>query len=55
MNKQQIEKLAESSAIKAGYPKSDKEQFVTTFWTQHNIYFKAFVKGYKAALRKKKL
>lgn len=50
MTKEQIQKLAEEKAIEAGYPKSDKESFETTFWTQHNIYKKGVVEGYKAAM-----
>lgn len=39
----EIEKLAGAAAEKAGYPKSDKEQFTATYWTLHDVFVQGFV------------
>lgn len=44
----ELSSLAESEAIKSGYHQSDKTQFTTTPWMEHNIFVKGFIKGYNA-------
>jgi hypothetical protein len=44
-----IEKIAEETAITKGYYQSDKTQFTTTPWCEHNIFVKGFMEGYAHA------